>query len=216
MTPRRSYVYPERSREEAEWRARAAARSLKLQRATRDLIDEGDAAPLCALLRADGLDDLAELVELGRFPRRLPSEALTLKARVRRYEKRYGERDRNGELLYGERQRCVDRILGAHIEMGELVLEDNDAIVDWDEAKELCARLEREAEADGPMSDEQYRQKIKPGLTALRKAMCQDHDIAALREQLVDSLNRDAQRQPRPTGARYRAASSVSSAGGPG
>jgi ABC transporter substrate binding protein len=129
MTPMRSYVYPERSRVEAEWRVREAARRVEWHRATRSLVDEGNKAPLCALLRADGLDDLAELVALGRFPRRLPSaDALTLKAHVRHHEKRYGKRNRNGELLYGERQRSVDGILRAHIEMGELSLEGKDAM----------------------------------------------------------------------------------------
>jgi hypothetical protein len=200
-----TFVYRQRFREAAQQRRDDAERRVKLQRATRSLVDEGNKAPLCALLREDGLDDLAELVALGRFPRGLPSEdALDLKACVRRYEKRYGERNRNGELLYGERQRSVDRILGAHIEMGELSLEDEDAIVAWRKAQELCERLEREAEADEEMSLEQYRQKIKPGITALRKAMCKDHDIGALREHLVKKLNHDAQREPRlrpPTGS---------------
>jgi hypothetical protein len=196
-TPTRSYVYHQLSREEAEWRVRDAARRVKLQRATRSLVDEGDKAPLCALLREDGLDDLAELVALGRFPRRLPSaDALTLKAHVRHHEKRYGKRNRNGELLYGERQRSVDGILRAHIEMGELSLEDKDAIVAWRKAKELCERLEREAEADAGMSLEQYCQKIKPGLTALREAMYKDYAIKTLRDNLVNSLNRDARREP--------------------
>jgi hypothetical protein len=197
MSPTRSYVYHQLSREEAEWRVGDAARRVKLHRATRSLVDEGDKAPLCAVLREDGLDDLAELVALARFPRRLPSEdALTLKAHVRHHEKRYGKRKRNGELLYGERQRSVDGILRAHIEMGELALEDEDAIVAWRKAKELCARLEGEAEADEGMSLEQYYQKIKPGLTALRKAMYKDYAIKTLRDNLVNSLNRDARREP--------------------
>jgi hypothetical protein len=189
-----TFFYRQRSRVEAEWRARDAARRVKLQQATRDLVDEGNKAWLCAFLREDGLDDLADQLERARFPGRgIP----LLEGHVRRHEKRYGKRERNGKLLYGERQRAVDSILRALIETGELSLEDEHAIADWRKAHELCERLEREAEADEEMSLEQYRRKIKPGMTALREAMCQDHDIAALREKMVENLNRDARREPR-------------------
>jgi hypothetical protein len=63
------------------------------------------------------------------------------------------------------------------------------------QAQELCEQLEREAAADEGMSLEQYCQKIEPGMTAMREAMCKDHDIAVLREKLVKDLNRDAARQ---------------------
>jgi hypothetical protein len=196
MTPTRSYVYEPLSREEAEWRWRDAARSAKLLRATRSLIDEGDKAPLCAALREDGLYDLAELVELARFPGRL--DALDLKARVRLDLKLYGKRDRTGKLKYGERQNSIDILLRGFIEHGELSLVDKRAIVAWRKAQELCTRLEREAEADAGMSLEQFRQKIKPGLTALREAMYKDPGMQALRAKLVRKLNRDAARQATP------------------
>jgi hypothetical protein len=79
--------------------------------------------------------------------------------------------------------------------MGELSLEDKDAIAAWHKAQELCERLEREVESDEEMSLEQYRQKIRPGMTALREAIRKDHDIEALRENLVKILSRDAARQ---------------------
>jgi hypothetical protein len=74
------------------------------------------------------------------------------------------------------------------------VAPDEDAIVAWRKAQELCERPEREAEADEEMSLEQYCQKIKPGITALK-----DYAIKTLRDKLVKKLSRDAQREPPPS-----------------
>jgi hypothetical protein len=80
---------------------------------------EFNTAPLCALLpdadlsnHPQRLADLADLLERARFPRRgIPSEdVLDLEGHVRIHEKRYGKRDSNGELLYGERKTSVNRI----------------------------------------------------------------------------------------------------------
>jgi hypothetical protein len=123
------------------------------------------------------------------------ADELGILSLIRRHEQRYGKRDSNGELLWGERRTSVNIILRTLIEMGELSLEDKDAIAAWHKAQELCERLEREVESDEEMSLEQYRQKIRPGMTALREAIRKDHDIEALRENLVKILSRDAARQ---------------------
>jgi hypothetical protein len=202
MTPRRTFVYRQRSRESVEHVQRLHHEPAWDWDQAMRLAYHGQPARLCALLRANGLDDLADLLEwLRPARRRIPPsvDAFDRQGHVRRHEKRYGKRNSNGELLYGERQKSVDGMLRALIEMGELRLKDKRAIAAWRKAQELCQRLEREAEADEEMSLEQYRRKIRPGTKALREAMCQDHDIEKLREKLVGKLNHDAkQLKPSP------------------
>lgn len=200
-------TFVQRSREDVERRLREAQLSVEWHKAWHkavQLAHRGNTAPLRALLpdvdlsnNPERLADLDRVLARARFRGIPPAEdALDLEGRVRDDLKLYGKRDRDGKLLFGERQRSVDRFLQIFIEEGELLLTDEDAIVAWRKATELCARLEREAEADAGMGLEQYRQKIKPGLTALREAMRKDPGMQALREKLVKDDSRDARREP--------------------
>jgi hypothetical protein len=174
MTPTR-YVYEPLSREEAEWRVRDAARWVKLYRATRSLIDEGDVAPLCAALREDSLYDLANLLERARFPGRgsmlsfeEPLGKREILSLIRGHEKQYGKRNSNGELLYGERQKAVNIVLGALTACGEL--------------------------PQMPDAEELRDQDAHDYVEKLRLA----HDLTKLREKLVENLNHHAARQATP------------------
>jgi hypothetical protein len=99
-TTTQSFVYRQRSRESVEHVLRLHQPAWDWDQSIR-LAYHGEPARLCALLRADGLDDLADLLEWVRPPRRRipPSvDAFDLEGHVRRHEKRYGKRDSNGEF----------------------------------------------------------------------------------------------------------------------